>query len=576
MKRVFTFFSPPIFPEDEDKTRKARLANAIALILSAIALTFEVVVRLFGNYRAVSVLDFILLGVVFTCFLSGLLLRRGYVQLGSILLVVLIWSATNGLAATGYGARDSSFILNFSIVLIAGLLLRWQASLIVTVLSALAGLALAYAEQNGLIRGEFYPITAFARDIGFLFILNMALIYLLIHGLEGALKKSRINLVQLEVANLDLNTIKNTLQTRSEELLQANQQLESRTKKLQAIAAVARTIASVHNFDLLLSSITSTVSKQLGCHHVALFLLDEQREYAILRSSNMDAGRKLSDYRYRIPVRSRGTVSLVVQTSQPQVIPTAEQSVFLHQVGIPVPGSEIVLPLRAQDQVIGILVLQALESNAFSKDDISILALLGDQIAITIQNLLLYEQSENALRQADMSSMQSAAQAWKVHGKGIETRGYHYDGIKSEPLREARTSGNGNGSLLVPVQLRGQTIGSFKLNALDESRTWTDDELIMVRATAERVALALESARLLQEAEKRAAREAFLADVSTKLSSSFQMDSILRDTVQELGETLKQSTVTFQLVNPATAGRDGEQITPSTSQGQTEPGGLDD
>jgi hypothetical protein len=72
----------------------------------------------------------------------------------------------------------------------------------------------------------------------------------------------------------------------------------------------------------------------------------------------------------------------------------------------------------------------------------------------------------------------------------------------------------------------------------------------MVRATAERVALALEGARLLDEAQKRATRESFLSDVATKLSASFQLDSILRDTVQELGQTLKNSTVTFQLVNP--------------------------
>jgi hypothetical protein len=29
------------------------------------------------------------------------------------------------------------------------------------------------------------------------------------------------------------------------------------------------------------------------------------------------------------------------------------------------------------------------------------------------------------------------------------------------------------------------------------------------------------------------------------------LDSILRDTVEELGQTLKNSTVTFQLVNPS-------------------------
>ena len=75
----------------------------------------------------------------------------------------------------------------------------------------------------------------------------------------------------------------------------------------------------------------------------------------------------------------------------------------------------------------------------------------------------------------------------------------------------------------------------------------------MVRATAERVALALEGVRLLGEAQKRATREAFLSDMAAKLGTSFQLDSILRDTVQELGETLKNSTVTFQLVNPTTA-----------------------
>lgn len=77
--------------------------------------------------------------------------------------------------------------------------------------------------------------------------------------------------------------------------------------------------------------------------------------------------------------------------------------------------------------------------------------------------------------------------------------------------------------------------------------------MLMVRATAERVALALESARLLEEAQKRARRESFLSEVTAKLGTSFQLDSILRDTVEELGHTLKNSTVTFQLVNPSAA-----------------------
>jgi GAF domain-containing protein len=212
---------------------------------------------------------------------------------------------------------------------------------------------------------------------------------------------------------------------------------------------------------------------------------------------------------------------------------------------------ELLLPLKAGDQMVGILDIHSSKLDDFSSDDISELSVLADQLAITLQNLLLYEQSQHALREADSSSRRAAAEEWRGYGKSIEMQGYRYDGIKSEPVRSVKRPTSSTAGLAVPIQLRGQTIGSFKLNPSDPSRTWTDDELAMVRATAERVALALEGARLLEDAQKRASREAFLSEISTRLSASFQLDSILRDTVQELGQTLRHSTVTFQLVDPA-------------------------
>ena len=157
------------------------------------------------------------------------------------------------------------------------------------------------------------------------------------------------------------------------------------------------------------------------------------------------------------------------------------------------------------------------------------------------------------MREANIEFRQASKRAWKGYTEAIRTKGYRYDGIKSEPLKEKKLLNRDREPLLVPVQLRGQTIGKFEAERLGSSHIWTDDELLMVKATAERVALALEGARLLDEAQKRATRESFLSEVATKLSTSFQLDSILRDTVQELGQTFKNSTVTFQLVNPSAA-----------------------
>ena len=88
------------------------------------------------------------------------------------------------------------------------------------------------------------------------------------------------------------------------------------------------------------------------------------------------------------------------------------------------------------------------------------------------------------------------------------------------------------------------------MKSSDASRKWTEDELLIVESTAERAALAIDSARLLEDAQKRAVRETFLSELAAKFGTSFQLESILRDTVEELGQTLKGSTVTFQLVDP--------------------------
>ena len=552
LKQIGAFLKAPVFPEDEDKTRKARYANAIALALLVLVIVYETVVRISVGYFGFSIADVIMVGIGIVCAISLVLLRRGRVRFSSILLVFVTWIATNSIAASGFGIKDSSYILNFAIILMAGLLLGWQASLITTIISIFAGFGLAYAEANGLIKVQPYAVTLFAQDMAFTFGLNAVLIYLLINGLENALRKSRANSEELEATNLNLNSTQNELRSRSEELMIANKQLENSTRKLRTVAEVTSTATSLRDFETLLSLTTSVISDQLGYYHVAIFLLDEQREFAILRSANTEGGLRMIQRRFRIPIGQLGIVSSVAQSAQPRIANNKGESRFLfNNPDLPKTQSELALPLKSRDEIIGVLDIQSIEQDEFSEDDVSILSILADQVAIALQNALQFAESQRALREAKIESLQASRKAWQEYGETAQTKGFRYDGIKSEPLKDAQLSSGHNDPMSIPVQLRGQTIGRLKLSAADPSRQWTDDELILVSATAERVALALEGARLLDEAQKRATREAFLSDVATKLSTSFQLDSILRDTVQELGQTLKNSTVTFQLVNPS-------------------------
>src|SRR5688500_4472735 len=117
LKQLRALFASPVFPEDEDKTRKAGYAYWIALSFIVVIFGYEIVARLVSGTTSIGIFDIAIFSVALII-ISGLgLLRRGQVRLASILLVSLIWIASNGAAATSFGIKDTSFIINLSVIL---------------------------------------------------------------------------------------------------------------------------------------------------------------------------------------------------------------------------------------------------------------------------------------------------------------------------------------------------------------------------------------------------------------------------------------------------------------------------
>jgi GAF domain-containing protein len=361
---------------------------------------------------------------------------------------------------------------------------------------------------------------------------------------------SQVRQRENELESIKTN-LEQSIEERTRELVIVNQQMVKRAEQLRLVADVARSAISIQDIDRLLPYTAQLISQRFGFYHVGIFLLDDRKQYAILSATNSQAGLRMLKKGHRLKV-GQGIVGYVTQTGRAHIALNVEEDpVYFGGVDLPDTRSEIALPLRSGEIILGALDIQSAEANAFSEDDASTLSILADELAIAIQNAISYERSRRALLEAEIASRQVAGQSWKGYAQGIKSRGYRYDGARSEPLKEARPASDADDGLSIPVRLRGQTIGHLTLRHPDSPRQLTEDELAMAEATAERVALALEGTRLLEDAQKRAARETFLSDITAKLGSSFQMDSILRDTVEELGQTLKHSTVTFQLVNPA-------------------------
>jgi GAF domain-containing protein/HAMP domain-containing protein len=338
--------------------------------------------------------------------------------------------------------------------------------------------------------------------------------------------------------------------SRTSELDTARNLSEKRARDLQAIAEISRIISSEQRPDVLLPLIARLVNEKLGFEHVGFFLLDDSRRFAVLQATSHGHRTEGLTGETRLKIGDPGIVSAAILSGKPQIesIIDSRQAntgdVFLSEA-----RSQMALPIRQGEQLIGALDIRSVRSKAFSFDNLEVFQVLASQIGIAIQNARLYEQNVQALKDTEEAYRRLTGSTWNSLVQQMDIKAFAYDGVSSRALSEVPVQ-HKTALLSVPVTVRGQVVGNLRLNPLDPNRIWTDDDIAMAEAVAERAALALEAARLLEDAQKRASRESFLSEMASKLSRSFQLDSILRDTVEELGQSLNGSTVSFQLVDP--------------------------
>ena len=102
-------------------------------------------------------------------------------------------------------------------------------------------------------------------------------------------------------------------------------------------------------------------------------------------------------------------------------------------------------------------------------------------------------------------------------------------------------------TLVAPVTLRDQVIGSLGLQKLESGRQWTDDEVALVEAVADQMALAIENTRLLEATQRRAEQEQTLSDMTARFTRSIDVDGLLRAAVRELGRVLDVDDVSVHV-----------------------------
>jgi GAF domain-containing protein len=259
-------------------------------------------------------------------------------------------------------------------------------------------------------------------------------------------------------------------------------------------------------------------------------------------------------------VGETGIVGYVTGAGNPRVaLDTEADATFFNNPYLPQTRSEMALPLRAGRAIIGALDVQSTIANAFSNEDINILSTLADQVSIAIQNARQFEQTRQALSDAEALAKQFVQTGWQEFTRKKNLLGIQHTGARSslvygkngndkaeQPRYADSTRLRSRGvSLSLPIELRGEVIGFVDVRS-PENRPWDEDELDIVRAIIERAAIAMENARLLEESQRQASKEAKIGEVTARISSSINMRSVLQTAVEELGRALPGSDVVIQ------------------------------
>lgn len=147
MNRLKKLLAPPVFEDDEDKTRSSRLLNIVILALLTVTVIAAIVSFMFDPtmYQWPTIL------LIAACVGMFVFMRSGYINMTSMSLIVILFSITSFFSWLYGGMHNTATTAYFLVAVMAGVLLGVRASFIFGGLGLLATLSLLLGEINGLL-----------------------------------------------------------------------------------------------------------------------------------------------------------------------------------------------------------------------------------------------------------------------------------------------------------------------------------------------------------------------------------------------------------------------------------------
>jgi PAS domain S-box-containing protein len=183
-------------------------------------------------------------------------------------------------------------------------------------------------------------------------------------------------------------------------LKRTEQIAQRRAQQILTASEIARDTTTELNVDEILNKSVNLIRDRFGFYHASIFLLDPLKEFAVLRESTGEVGRMMKERGHRLAVGSQSIVGRATANRQPLIINdvTQDPNYFANPL-LPDTRSELAIPLQVGIELLGAIDVQSNRLNAFSDEDVSILQILADQLAVALLNANLFTEARETLEQ---------------------------------------------------------------------------------------------------------------------------------------------------------------------------------
>lgn len=175
------------------------------------------------------------------------------------------------------------------------------------------------------------------------------------------------------------------------EQLRLVEEIQRRATQLETAAEIARVATGLLDLDALLERSVSLIRESFGFYHVAIYLIDERSEIGRLVEASGAGVQQLKGSPPQFELQSRTVLGFASRTGEYYIAhDTGTDPYYVPHPALPDSRSELGIPLRIGELIIGAMDVHDTARYAFSEDDITALETLADQLAVAIENARLF------------------------------------------------------------------------------------------------------------------------------------------------------------------------------------------